>query len=209
MITLNSLSIQRVSSQTTKDWMKNYHYTKGSHNGPSPNYGLFHNDKMVGALSFCTPVSERVRSQIFGKEHVNKVIELHRLHTVDDICKNASSWFASRCFDMLLEDKPDKRAIISFSDTTEGHEGATYKALNFYRCGTVPQGNTYMDQDGRLRSKRQCGVNITNAMALEKGWDIVKRKPKNRFILIIGKDKRERKKYTKLFKETYKGQINY
>ena len=188
--------------------MEANHYSGGCHLGPSPTYGLFRDGVMIGAVAFAVPVSENVRRSIFGRDHVDRVIELHRLHTIDDAPRNASSWFLARCFKMLLTDKPEKRAIISFSDTTEGHVGTTYKALNFYRCGNVSQGNAFKDQQGRLRHRRQCGKNITNAEAEAKGWSIVKRDIKKRFVLIIAPDRRERKLFTRMFLANFKKEIS-
>ena len=204
-MTLDDLMVHPIRSHKARQWMYRNHYTKGCHNGPSPNYGLFKKGsyEMVGAMAFCPPVSENVRAQVFGEQYADRVIELHRLHTLDACPKNASSFFVARAVRMLLQDRPQTRAIISFSDTTEGHDGTTYKALNFHRCGQVKQGHTFKDESGRMRSARQCGVNITKADAIAKGWQVIERKPKNRFILIVAPDKREKRQWTKRFNEVF------
>ena len=83
------------------------------------------------------------------------------MHILDITPKNTETWFLSRCFKLLKQDKPEIRAIISFSDTTEGHEGIIYQAMSFFYCGKTSKATFYIDSDGRLRHPRQDGINIT------------------------------------------------
>lgn len=115
--------VKRIPCKVAKSYICDNHYSHGCHNGPSPCYGLFDNDELIGVLMFATPCSENVRASVFGPEMKDAVIELHRLHIKDVTPKNAESWFISRCLKMLHADKPQIKAVISFSDTTQGHEG--------------------------------------------------------------------------------------
>lgn len=190
--------VEKIPCKTAKDYIIKNHYSHGCHNGPSPCYGLFDKDELIGVLMFATPCSENVRASVFGEEYKDSVTELHRLHILDVTPKNTESWFISRCLKMLKQDKPQIKAVISFSDLTEGHSGTIYKATNAYRCGHTGSATFYVDGDGRLRHPRQCGVNITKEVAEEKGWQAVKRGSKNRYIYILGNSKRERKKYMRM-----------
>lgn len=174
--------ISRISTKVAKEYIHKYHYSHGSHNGPSLCYGLFDGGNLIGVLMFATPCSENVRSSIFGSEYKSKVIELHRLHILDVTPKNTESWFISRCLDKLKEDKPEIECVVSFSDATEGHSGTIYRATNALYYGTSPQATFYIDGDGRLRHPRQCGVNITKKDALSRGWKPTKREGKFRFL---------------------------
>ena len=148
---------------------------------------------------FATPCSERVRASVFGIDYKDRVTELHRLHILDVTPKNTESWFIARCLKLLQQDKPQIRAVISFSDLTEGHSGVIYKATNAFLCGQTCRKTFYLDDGGRLRHPRQCGVNISKQMAVKMGWRAVKRESKNRYIYIIG-NKREIKIYSRLCK---------
>lgn len=192
--------VKKISCKMAKEYIKKNHYSHGCHNGPSPCYGLFEEDRLIGCLMFATPCSENVRASIFGEEYKDWVTELHRLHILDCTPKNTESWFISRCLKLLKEDKPQIKAVISFSDMTEGHSGVIYKATNAYRLGTTGKAKFYRDKDGRLRHPRQSGVNITEAMAKEKGWKSEIREAKNRYLYIIGNSKVERKKLIKMCK---------
>ena len=142
---------------------------------------------------FATPCSEAVRRSVFGEGRENEVIELHRLHIQDCTPKNTESWFISKCIKKLKKDKPRVKAIISFADETVGHKGTIYRASNFYYIGKTSPTTFYIDMDGRLHHPRQCGINITPAMAKQYGWKPVKRMAKNRYLAFVYTSKTERK----------------
>lgn len=192
--------VSRISCKVAKEYIIANHYTHGCHNSPSPCYGLFDKEKLIGVLMFATPCSEAVRSSVFGKGYENWVTELHRLHILDVTPKNTESWFISRCFKLLKQDKPEIRAIISFSDSTQGHEGIIYRATHFYYCGTSRVATFYLDSSGRLHHPRQNGVNITKELANTKGWKPCKRGAKNRYIYILAHTKKERKELISMCK---------
>lgn len=192
--------IRKISAKIAKEYIIKNHYSHGCHNGPSPCYGLFDNDKLIGVLMFATPCSENVRASVFGDEYKDSVIELHRLHVLDCTPKNTESWFISRCLKLLKTDMPRVKAVISFADSTQGHKGIIYQATHFYYCGKTSQATFYLDENNRLRHPRQNGVNITKEMAKERGWKSVKRFAKNRYIYLIANSKTELKNLKKLCK---------
>lgn len=193
-------TVKKIDSKTAKEYIRKNHYSHGCHNGPSPCYGLFDGEDLIGVLMFATPCSENVRSSIFGPEYKDWVTELHRLHILDITPKNTESWFISRCLKMLKKDKPNIKAVISFSDSTEGHDGTIYKATNAYRIGATGSATFYIDKDGRLRHPRQCGVNISKEKASELGWQSCRRGAKNRFLWLLPDSKRERRLLIKMCK---------
>ena len=193
-------TIKKIPCQTAKEYIREHHYSHGCHNGPSPCYGLFDGDQLIGCLMFATPCSEAVRASIFGEEHKDWVTELHRLHILDVTPKNTESWFISRCLKLLQEDKPQIKAVISFSDATEGHTGVIYQATNAYRLGSTGKATFYLDETGRLRHPRQCGHNITPEEAKEMGWTPTKREAKNRYLYLLPTSKAEKRYLIKLCK---------
>jgi len=197
---ISKYKVKRIGCETAKQYIIEHHYSHGCHNSPSPCYALYDNDYMIGCLMFATPCSENVRGSIFGKDHKDNVIELHRLHILDVTPKNTESWFIGQCIKLLLIDRPQTWAIISFSDTTQGHEGTIYKATNFYSCGQTGKKIFYLDENGRLHHPRQNGINISLEEAKKRKWQPVEREAKNRYILIIGINKKEKKEHFKLWK---------
>lgn len=201
-------TIKRISANIAKEYIHKNHYSHGSHNGPSPCYGLFDDDSIIGVLMFATPCSENVRSSIFGIEYKSHVTELHRLHIMDVTPKNTESWFISRCFKLLKQDKPSIWGILSFSDTTEGHTGVIYKATNAYFLGTTSPATFYLDQNNRLRHPRQNGINISREKAKELGWVPVHRDTKNRYLWLLPDNKTHKKNLIKLCKYKLEQKFN-
>ena len=197
---MENYEVKRIGTKEAKEYIHANHYSHGSHNSPSPCYGLFEEDNLIGVLMFATPCSENVRSSIFGEEHKSHVIELHRLHILDITPKNTESWFISRCFKQLKIDRPDIWAVLSFSDNTEGHNGVIYQATNAYYVGKSSPAVFYKDAEGRLRHPRQNGVNISRAVAKERGWTVDKRMGKNRYLWLLAHSKVHMKELKKLCK---------
>ena len=191
-----SYYIKKIGREIAKPFIAQHHYSQGSHFNPSPCYGLYDDDELIGVLMIATPCSEKVRESIFGKELKDKVRELHRLAIIDDTPKNTESWFISRVMKRLREDRPDLWAIVSFADTTVKHEGVIYQATNAIYYGKSAKQTFYLDGN-RLRHPRQNGANISQKVAKSKGWIPVKREAKNRYLYILG-DKRQRKNRKKL-----------
>lgn len=193
-------TVKRIPCKQAKEYIRKNHYSHGCHNGPSPCYALFDGDNLIGCLMFATPCSENVRASVFGEKYKDCVTELHRLHILDCTPKNTESWFISRCLKLLKKDKPQIKAVLTFSDLTEGHSGTIYKATNAYRLGTTGRARFYRDKDGRLRHPRQNGVNITEEMAKERGWTSEIREAKNRYLYLLPSSKVEKKHLIKMCK---------
>ena len=180
-----------IKSSDGKAFIREHHYTHGCHNGPMT-FGLFDGDSLIGVCAFATPSSENVRASVFGPDHKNAVTELHRLVILDCTPTNTESWFISRALRWVSEYKPALRGVLSFADATEGHRGTIYQATNALYCGTTSRTRFWRDPDGRLRHPRQNGVNITPAMAAERGWVAESRAAKYRYLFLVG-DKGDRK----------------
>jgi hypothetical protein len=55
---------------------------------------------------------------------------------------------------MLWNDKPLIKKIITFADTTYGHEGTIYKAANWTLIGQVKPDYWYVDEHGNRFHKK-------------------------------------------------------
>jgi len=198
MMTMIPYEVRKVSSLEGRDFIKEHHYSKGCHNRPSPCYGLFDKEDMIGCLVFSTPCSEAVRSSIFGPDYKSHVTELHRLFVKDGTPKNTESWFIGKCLKLLKKEKPSIWAVITFADSTEGHKGVIYKATNAKFCGMTSKATFYLDREGRLRHPRQNGVNITTDEAITRGWCPVKRFSKYRYLYLLPDSKKHKKQLREL-----------
>lgn len=187
-------AVRRIPAGRAMAYIRAHHYAKGSHNGPFPCYGLFDHEgrRLIGVIMFAVSCSENVRRSVFGAGREAEVIELHRLHILDVTPRNAESWFIGQALRMLVEDRPEVRAVVSFSDPTAGHVGIVYRATNFLYYGRTRARWFYRDQAGRLRHPRQNGRNISRQEAAELGWQRERREGKYRYVQFVG-DRRMRR----------------
>lgn len=193
--------VRKISTHEAKEYIIEHHYSHGCHNSPSPCYGLFDGLHLIGVCMFATPCSEAVRASVFGEDMKDAVIELHRLHILDITPTNTESYFISRCLKMLKKDRPETKAVLSFSDSTEGHIGTIYRATNAYRIGnTGTHTKFYLDDTGRLHHPRQNGKNITEQEAISRGWKPTIRGGKNRYLYLLFSSKKEKKELIRLCK---------
>lgn len=205
MTYFDRLSVAWCKSGDGKAFIIEHHYSRGCHNGPMT-VGLYVQDedgegsliepprRLIGVCAFATPGSENVRASLWGPEHVDAVTELHRLVILDETPTNTESWFIVRALRLLKERKPGICGVLSFADSTEGHQGTIYQATNALYCGTTGSGARFWrDPDGRLRHPRQSGVNISADQATERGWVAEKRGTKHRYVYVLANDRRHRK----------------
>lgn len=84
---------------------------------------------VVGVVSFGIPAS---RHMLIGAcpTSPESVVELNRLWVSDEMATNTESWFVSRALKLL-----PPRIVLSYADTTRGHYGTVYRALNFHYAG--------------------------------------------------------------------------
>lgn len=190
--------VRRIPGGVGKAYIREHHYSRSCHNGPMT-WGLYEDEQLIGVCAFATPASEAVRASLFGPEHKDRVTELHRLHVQDGTPKNTESWFISRCLTGLKEERPLIRAVISFADSTEGHVGTIYQAVNALFCGFTSRTRFWRDSEGRLRHPRQNGHNVTPKEAKEMGWVPEMRDSKYRYVLPLCKTRTERRWFKRNF----------
>jgi hypothetical protein len=191
--------VEPIASKLGKEFVIQHHYSHGIHNGPMC-FGLFDSHGLVGVCAFATPSSENVRASIFGADHKRGVTELHRLVLLDEVPKNAESFFIVRALKELKKQRPYYNAVISFADATQNHLGIIYQATNALYCGTSSPATFYLDETGRLRHPRQNGVNITATEAKNRRWVATKREGKHRYIYLLPDNRTHLKELKSLFK---------
>lgn len=65
--------VQQIPCKLAKEYIHKNHYSHGSHNAPSPCFGLYDKENLIGVMMFATPCSEAVRASVFGIEYKDHV----------------------------------------------------------------------------------------------------------------------------------------
>jgi hypothetical protein len=199
--------ILAVSNRDALKFYQKHHYTSGLANNVLTfgAYALIDgNFELVACCSFGQPISENLRASIFGVEHVDRVKELQRLARSPE-CPFTMSSFVSKSIKLYQQSRsqkllPELWCIISFADSVQSHHGGVYQAMSWLYCGSSTSiVDTFKDQSGRSRHRRQNGVNITKQQAIARGWSHSKVKTtKHRYIKILGTSKQRRQRLNAL-----------
>ena len=181
-------TIQRISKQSSKQILLTYHYLKDISKGfkSGYNYGLFHNDFLVGVCIFTGfPVPELSKGML-GLERTDQkgLFELSRLCLEPNIQQeehNLASWFVSRCLRILRKDTY-VRVVLSYADE-DFHKGTVYKACNFDYYGLTTQKKYFwIEQDDGSYKKHSRG----KTKGVKGEWR--PRSRKHRFVLVYDKE---------------------
>lgn len=122
------LSVVALTSGEATQLVVKHHYL---HRRPpiSWSFGLMDEQGVAGVVTFGTPASRHLQMSACPT-NPGVVCELNRLWVSDDLPQNAESWFVARALKKL-----PPRIVVSYADTTHGHYGYVYRALNFRYAG--------------------------------------------------------------------------
>jgi len=183
--------IKQITRGECEPFILGIHYAR---RWPSISYafGLFDEDELIGIVTYGTPPSSTLRMGIAGEEYKGNVLELNRL-CLKYNRKNEASQLVGKSLRLL----PHNKIIISFADTSQGHNGIVYQATNFTYHGLSAKrtdwavkgrehlhGQTIADEFRGVKNRAQ-------AMRDKYGDDFyLKPRPrKHRYIYVIGSKK--------------------
>lgn len=131
--------------------------------------GLFRNSAggssaLVGVASFSVSMNPAAGPKNTGLSG-NASVELGRLVLLDHVEANAESWFVSRAFKMLRQEKPEIEAVYAYADPVirrdgeggiilPGHVGSVYAALNSKCLGRGTARTLQIMANGHVASER-------------------------------------------------------
>lgn len=120
--------VRMIPARLAREVVEREHYL---HRKPvvSHAFGLYVDDALVGVCTFGTPASHHLQVGAYPPDP-SRVQELNRLWVHDDQPRNTESWFVARCLRAL-----PSLMVVSFADTSQGHLGYVYRALNFRYAG--------------------------------------------------------------------------
>jgi hypothetical protein len=139
-MSLKNFSVRSVDTFVVRNWILRKHYAKRM---PSISYCfelLNENNLTVGVCSFGRPAAHSLIKNAINGLYQNNFLELNRLITNDDLPKNATSFFVSKCLNML----PKPNVIVSYADSSQNHNGYIYQATNWIYTGLSVKFNDYM-----------------------------------------------------------------
>jgi hypothetical protein len=174
------LWVDYVSTITAGQLVKKRHYLHRKPAYCSHSFALYKGPFIVGVTMFGPPAARQTQKSMWP-ENPDKVLELSRVWVQDGLPTNTVSWFISRCLKKL-----PPYILISYADTSVGHEGIIYRALNWHYAGSKKASVRTTTANG-AHSRHNNDRNFGMPKALEFSG------VKNRYWTVSG-NKRERKR---------------
>lgn len=164
-------TVDVIADRTARAFTVSHHYS-GSHPVARLSLGLFRNGaaggaRLVGVATFSVPINNRSVARHTGLADPRRGADLGRFVLLDEVAGNGETWFLSRAFRLLRQEKPQIEAVIAYSDPVArrgpdglarlpGHVGAIYRAFGrglAYRGRATPR-TEHLAPDGRPFSSR-------------------------------------------------------
>lgn len=145
---VSDLSVKQITEHDAKTFYSIFHYSSTIRKG-ALTFGAHLNDKLIAVISYTYPLRRETAFNL-GYD-MKEVMEISRLARQTNItCKNLLSWFIGKTKKLL----PDGiKCLVSFSDSTLGHTGTTYKACNFKQSGTTKPDYYYASLTSKYHKK--------------------------------------------------------
>jgi hypothetical protein len=178
---------RQVESSEARRFLNCWHYAQFGKAGKFI-IGTYLNDVLI-AVAKIGPVSRKEIAGSLGYSP-KECFELDRfcIHPFYQK-KNLGSFHLGRTAREFFASYPGAKAIVSFADSTFGHEGTIYKASNWVQVGITKPDYVYRSPDGWIMHKKTlynqaASVHMTEAAYVEKhGYQKIYGKEKTKFIL--------------------------
>jgi len=213
------VEVHPIGKEEVMPWIEKHHYLNKwptavqSPNGDPTKHamGVFHEGQLVGTVVYGISARPQSTREIFQDDQGNPIMqnnqmwELQRLFLDPEAQKtipNLASQAIARSNEYVRQNGKTKdglpvKAIISYADSSVGHEGTVYKATNALYLGEWDATPQYVirDKAGKVVAK-QGKISAANREALkQKGFTLTREKPesgKHKYVYPLGKDQKER-----------------
>lgn len=184
----DDLQLMTPTVERAKRFYAKYHYM-GLTKRRGVILGAYHQQQMVA----CATVDVLTRSEIATKQKLepSQVRELARFCIHPDYhIKNLASWFLAKVVKMVRVEMPNIKLLVSFADSTVGHDGSIYLAGNWKYDGDTSPSYHYVKGNETLHKKTLFNRAVAVGMkekeyVLANGYVKVLHKPKKRFLLSL------------------------
>jgi hypothetical protein len=175
----SDLTIRACGSRLSSDGLSRLLSSHYLMRRPSVSFGfeLMRSGSVVGVCTFGVPASRHMQISACPSDP-DLVLELNRLWIDDSEQRGTASWFLSRALRQI-----PPRIILSYADTSAGHDGIVYRAANFFYAGWTDMDRKtarfdYVFPGGHTRSAFRSGNGVSS--------ERVRRRPKAKYWTISG-----------------------
>lgn len=147
--------VLKTSRSIAKPFVIQHHYTQ-AFGKASIILGLYEVGKpdILGVITFGQVSGRLVAQSIFEGGNQKNVFEFLRMVVLDS-CPCPRTYFMSKAISILKQHFPQIKALVTYADQTEGHDGTVYKANSWICVGETKKKYHYIRiPDGMRFNKR-------------------------------------------------------
>ncbi len=146
-----NLRVELVGHKAAKFACSRWHYSKSVPAGRKVVYGIWEGDSFVGVIIYSRGANQHLGSA-YGLGH-GEFVELTRVAMRNHRCFVTQPLAYS--LRHIKRTQPGLRAVLSFADPAQGHEGSIYKASNWTYLGQSDESVAFVGPDGKSYHRRQ------------------------------------------------------
>lgn len=190
------------SHEAAKYAVMNWHYSKTMPSGKLVKYGVWEDEKFIGAIIYGRGANNRLL-QPYGLE-MTEGCELVRIALTKH--ETPVSQIVSLSLQELKKTNPGLRLVVSYADPEQGHKGGIYQAMNWVYTGQSSSDWQYFFQ-GKWYHRRMLkptgfgGHTVLSKLTNEQKQQLPKRKIIGKYCYVYPLDKAMRRQVAKLAKE--------
>lgn len=172
--------------QDAKELIEKYHYAKGTSKVRVYTHGLYEKSTgdLVGAAWWLPPT--RVACESVNKEQWKKVLSLSRLVVLPHVPTNGASFLVGQSI-RLIKKEGRFVSLVSYADSSQGHEGAIYKATNWDYVGVTRKTPLWVCPASGKQVACKSTVNRTKQQMLDLGYELKGRYEKHKYVMHLTK----------------------
>lgn len=173
-------TVQRIAHRDGRAFITANHYARGAANTSTLAAGLIDpSGRLVGVTLWMPPTAGVVGWA--RRQHDSAApVMLSRMAILDEVPANAASFLLGRSLRLLRTQGYD--LAVTYADPLHGHDGHVYRAAGWTQDGASAAASSWIDQDGRQRSRKVGPQNLTVAEMTARGWTRRKGKAKPRYV---------------------------
>jgi hypothetical protein len=132
------LEIREISLTEAANFVREHHYSKVMPKLNKEVFGLFHEDRLVGCITFGWGVRPKdTIANLFPSLDTKDYREIGKLCLLDEMPKNTESRFIAGSMKFLKMKRPELSVVFTWADAIWGKPGYIYQASNFWFGGSA------------------------------------------------------------------------
>lgn len=150
MASAKDIVLAPIASKDAHAFVRRHHYSGKTVNNSQLHFGVFLNDRIIGALQFGPSLDKSKIRPLVTDTPWNGFLELNRMVMIDDTPVNTESRSIAVAMRLIRKHYPHIQWVVSFADATQCGDGTIYRASGFVLTGVHANNTLYKMPNGEV-----------------------------------------------------------